>query len=154
MAGQHLTDALSALRDRGDDSTADELNDALHTVYRIDGQYLDYIERGQKLQEIAAKLRQVRRQHTRLHGSRASLPGRRRRTVSMMHRDDQSRVDEFTTNRTKIQVPYKCENCCEINEYDPEIAGDAIPCPSCNRPGRSGVNTDEAHMMRPRDRDG
>lgn len=72
----------------------------------------------------------------------------------MMHRDDQSRVDEFTTNRTKIQIPYECENCCEINEYDPEIAVDAIPCPSCNRLGRSGVNTDEAHMMRPRDRDG
>lgn len=35
MAGQHLTDALSALRDRGDDGTADELNDALHTVYGL-----------------------------------------------------------------------------------------------------------------------
>lgn len=67
MAGQHLMDALAALRQLGDDDTADDLNDALHTVYRADGEYLDrYIETGQELQEIAAKLRQVRAQRNRL----------------------------------------------------------------------------------------
>lgn len=76
MAGQHLMDALAALRQLGDDDTADDLNDALHTVYRADGEYLDrYIETGQELQEIAAKLRQVRRQRTRLQRLQDSSAG-------------------------------------------------------------------------------
>lgn len=66
-------------------------------------------------------------------------------------RDDQASVDEFTTERKQLRVPYKCENCSEIQEYDPDIAGDAIPCHSCNSPSdRRNANLDEVHMMRPR----
>lgn len=73
MAGQHLMDALTALRQLGDDDTADDLNDALHTVYCADGEYLDrYIDTNQELQRIAAKLRQVRAQRTRLQKLRSS----------------------------------------------------------------------------------
>lgn len=73
MAGQHLTDALSTLRQLGDDEAVDELNDALHTVYRVDGRYMEqYIEIGEELQEIAAKLRQVRSQRSRLQQLRSS----------------------------------------------------------------------------------
>lgn len=66
-------------------------------------------------------------------------------------RDDQASVDEFITKRNRLRVPYKCENCSDIKEYDPDIAGDAIPCHSCNSPQvRSNANPGEAHMMRPR----
>lgn len=73
MAGQHLTDALSSIWQLGDDETVTELNDALHTVYRVDGRYMDqYIEIGEELQEIAAKLQQVRSQRSRLQQLRSS----------------------------------------------------------------------------------
>lgn len=76
MAGQYLMDALTALRKIGDDDTADDLNETLHTIYRVDGQYLDhYIKTEQELQQIAAKLRQVRAQHNRLKRLQDSSAG-------------------------------------------------------------------------------
>lgn len=76
MASQYLMDALSGLRQLGDDDTADELNDALHTIYCADGEYLDrYINTSQELQKIAAKLRQVRAQRTRLQKLQSTSAG-------------------------------------------------------------------------------
>lgn len=43
--------------------------------------------------------------------------------------------------RKKLHVPYKCENCSDIQEYDPEIAGDTIPCYSCNGPDAAARQT-------------
>lgn len=41
---------MTALRKMGDDDTTDDLTDILHTVYYVDGEYLDrYLEIGQNL---------------------------------------------------------------------------------------------------------